>query len=66
ATMLMQRSNLGADAVAREIVARAAAGATHIVLPGSDRWLWRCKRLAPHSFLRWLAGIRRRRHSIGG
>jgi len=66
AEKLMRRSNLEADAVAREIVARAAAGATHIVLPASYRWLWRFKRFAPRSFLRWLAGIRQRRHSNGG
>lgn len=62
----MQRSNLEADAVAREIVARSAAGATHVVLPRAHRWLWRFKRLAPRSFLRWLAGMRQRRHSNGG
>jgi short-subunit dehydrogenase len=56
----MDRSNLEADAVAREIVTRAAAGATHIVLPARYRWLWRYKRLAPRTFLRWLADIRQR------
>ncbi len=66
AEKLIQRSNLEADAVAREIVVKAAAGATHIVLPTSYRWLWRCKRLAPRSYLRWLAGLRRRRLSYGG
>ncbi len=60
AQKLMQRSNLEADAVAEEIVSRAAAGATHIVLPGTYRWLWRYKRLAPRSFIRWLSQIRRR------
>ncbi len=60
AEKMMQRSNLEADAVATEILTRAAAGATHIVLPGEYRWLWRYKRLAPRSFLRWLAGIRQR------
>ncbi len=57
---MMQRSNLEADAVALEIVARAAGGATHMVLPRTYRWLWRYKRLAPRSFLRWLARIRQR------
>jgi len=66
ATKLMDRSNLEADAVAREIISKAAASATHVVLPGSYRWLWRFKRLAPRSFLRWLAGFRQRRHSSGG
>ena len=63
ALKMMQRSNLEADEVAAEIVARAAAGATHVVLPGSYRWLWRYKRLAPRSFLRWLARIRQRTFS---
>lgn len=63
AEKMMQRSNLEADEVAREIVTRAAAGATHIVLPGGYRWLWRYKRLAPRSFLRWLARIRQRTFS---
>ncbi len=66
ATRLMKRSNLAADAVAREIIAKAAGGATHVVLPGSYRWLWRFKRHAPGFFQRWLAGFRRRRHSRGG
>jgi len=60
AQKMMQRSNLEADQVAGEILARAAAGATHIVLPGSYRWLWRYKRLAPRAFLRWMARIRQR------
>lgn len=63
AQKMMQRSNLEADEVAGEIVARAAAGATHVVLPGTYRWLWRYKRLAPRSFLRWLARIRQRTFS---
>lgn len=53
-------------AVARDIIIKAAANATHIVLPASYRWLWRFKRFAPRSFLRWLADIRQRRHSNGG
>jgi short-subunit dehydrogenase len=60
---MMQRSNLEADVVAEEILRRAAAGATHIVLPGSYRWLWRYKRLAPRAFLHWLARIRQRTFS---
>ena len=58
AQKMMNKSNLEAGPVAEEILSRAAAGATHIVLPGGYRWLWRYKRLAPRSFLRWLAGIR--------
>ena len=60
AQKMMQRSNLEADAVALEIVSRAAAGATHIVLPGSFRWLWRFKRLAPRAYLNWMVSLRRR------
>ncbi|MGH8252347.1 MAG: SDR family NAD(P)-dependent oxidoreductase [Steroidobacteraceae bacterium] len=63
AERLMQRSELEADAVAAEIVARAGAGAIHIVLPDNYRWLWRLKRLAPRFFLRRLAAMRRRRSS---
>jgi NAD(P)-dependent dehydrogenase (short-subunit alcohol dehydrogenase family) len=60
AQKMMQRSNLEADEVAGEILSRAAAGATHIVLPGSYRWLWRYKRLAPRAFLRWMTRIRQK------
>jgi len=60
AQKMMQASNLEADAVALEIVLRAAAGATHIVLPARYRWLWRFKRLAPRTYLRWMVSIRRR------
>ena len=60
AEKMMQRSNLEAAAVAREILERAAGGATHIVLPASYRWLWRFKRLAPRAFLRFMTRERRR------
>lgn len=60
AEKMMQRSNLEADAVAREILDRAAGGATHVVLPAAYRWLWRYKRLAPRAFLRWMTRIRQR------
>jgi short-subunit dehydrogenase len=60
AQKMMQASNLEADTVALEIISRAAAGATHIVLPGRYRWLWRFKRLAPRAYLRWMAALRRR------
>jgi hypothetical protein len=56
----MQASNLAADAVALEIVTRAAAGATHVVLPARYRWLWRFKRLSPWGYLRWMLSLRRR------
>ena len=59
ARQMMQASNLEADAVALEIISRAAAGATHVVLPGRYRWLWRFKRLAPWACLRWMLSLRR-------
>ncbi len=66
AVKLMDRSNLEAGPVALEIVERAAGGALHIVLPASYRWLWRFKRLAPRTFMRWLAGRQRQSVSRGG
>ena len=60
AQKMMDRSQLEAGPVAEEILSRAAAGATHIVLPGPYRWLWRFKRLAPRAFLRWLVRVRQR------
>jgi len=60
ALKMMQASNLEADAVALEIVSRAAAGATHIVLPARYRWLWRFKRLAPRTYLGWMVSVQRR------
>lgn len=55
AERLMDRSSMAAGDVAGELLARAAAGEVHLVLPGDYRWLWRFKRLAPRSFMRWLA-----------
>ena len=60
ARKMMQASNLEADAVAHEILSRAAAGATHVVLPANYRWLWRFKRLSPRACLRWMLSLRRR------
>lgn len=60
AERLIDRANLDAGPVAEEILARAAGGALHVVLPSRYRWLWRFKRLAPGSFTRWLAAERRR------
>ena len=60
ARKMMQASNLEADAVALEIVSRAAAGETHIVLPGRYRWLWRFKRWSPRAYQRWMLSVRRR------
>jgi NAD(P)-dependent dehydrogenase (short-subunit alcohol dehydrogenase family) len=66
AERLMERSKIGATAVAREVLERAAAGEIHVVLPGSYRWLWRFKRLAPRSFMRWLGRRRMRLPPQGG
>ena len=66
AERLMDRSSMSANEIAGEILARAAAGETHLVLPATYRWLWRFKRLAPRSFMRWLARQRWRRPSQGG
>jgi NAD(P)-dependent dehydrogenase (short-subunit alcohol dehydrogenase family) len=66
AERLMDRSSMAASGIAREVLARAAAGATHLVLPATYRWLWRFKRLAPRSFMRWLARQRWRRATQGG
>lgn len=63
AQKMMQRSNLEAGAVAAEILDRASRGATHIVLPAAYRWLWRCKRLAPRTFLRWMTRMRQKAFS---
>ena len=60
AQKMMHASNLEADEVALEIITRAAAGATHIVLPARYRWLWRFKRMAPHAYLRWMVSLQRR------
>jgi len=66
AERLMDRSRMAASDIAGEILARAAAGETHLVMPATYRWLWRFKRLAPRSFMRWLARQRWRRPSQGG
>jgi len=63
---VMDRSRMDAAAVAAEILARAAAGEVHLVLPADYRWLWRFKRAAPRRFMRWLAGQRWRRAPPGG
>jgi NAD(P)-dependent dehydrogenase (short-subunit alcohol dehydrogenase family) len=66
AERLMDRSSMAADAVARDVLARAAAGEAYLVLPREYRWLWRFKRLAPGAFARWLARQRWRRPPQGG
>ena len=63
---LMDQSRTNATAVAREILARAAAGEIHLVLPADYRWLWRFKRIAPRRFMRWIGRRRLRRAPQGG
>lgn len=63
ARRIMQASNLEADVVAREILARAAAGEEHVVLPREYRWLWRFKRLSPRAFQRFMLGFRARKEA---
>jgi hypothetical protein len=65
AERLMERSSMPAEAVAGEILARAAKGEVHLVLPAEYRWLWRYKRLAPRRFMRWLARQRGPRPAEG-
>jgi short-subunit dehydrogenase len=66
AERLMDRSSMAASDIAGEILARASTGEMHLVLPSTYRWLWRFKRLAPRSFMRWLARQRWRRPAQGG
>lgn len=63
ARKIMHASNLEADVVAREILARAAAGEEHVVLPREYRWLWRFKRLAPRAFQRFMVRFRARKEA---
>ncbi len=58
AVRMMERSKVTAEEVALEILSRAATGDVHIVLPGHYRWLWRFKRLAPFTFIRWMRSLR--------
>jgi NAD(P)-dependent dehydrogenase (short-subunit alcohol dehydrogenase family) len=66
AERLMERSKLDAADVARELLERAAGGEIYVVLPAGYRWLWRFKRLAPRSFMRWLGRQSMRRLAQGG
>lgn len=63
ARKIMHASNLEADAVAREILGRAAAGEEHVVLPREYRWLWRFKRLSPRGFQRFMRWFRARKEA---
>lgn len=60
----LDRSNLEADEVAREILQRASTGELYIILPKAARKMWRMKRLAPTWFRkivkeRFIAAARR-------
>ena len=63
ARRIMHASNLEADAVAREILARVADGEGHVVLPREDRWLWRFQRLSPRWFQRFMVDFRARKEA---
>jgi NAD(P)-dependent dehydrogenase (short-subunit alcohol dehydrogenase family) len=63
ARKIMHMSKLEAGPVALEILARAAAGETHIVLPRQYRYLWRFKRLSPGAFQRFMIRFRERREA---
>lgn len=54
ARKLMTGSRYTAERAAADILAAAAAGAVHVVVPPPYRTLWRLKRLAPRWFLGWL------------
>jgi len=63
ARRIMHASNLEASPVALEILARAAAGETHVVLPGEYRFLWWYKRLAPSRFQRFMVRFREKKEA---
>ena len=56
---LMAGSKTNADQIAETVLAAAARGETHIVLPRMYRMLWRWKRWAPRRFVRMYARMRR-------
>lgn len=58
ARKVMDSSSVDADSVAAEILARAAARRTHVVLPGPYRRLWRFKRFSPALFTRLFPRMR--------
>jgi NAD(P)-dependent dehydrogenase (short-subunit alcohol dehydrogenase family) len=63
ARKIMHTSNLEAEPVALEILSRAAAGSTYIVLPREYRFLWRYKRLAPRAFQRFMVRFREKKEA---
>ena len=63
ARKIMHMSNLEAEPVALEILARAAVGERHLVLPREYRFLWRFKRLAPGAFQRFMIRFREKKEA---
>jgi short-subunit dehydrogenase len=63
AKKIMHMSNLEAEPVAREILAGAAAGKVHVVLPSEYRTLWRFKRIAPGRFQRFMIRFREKKEA---
>jgi short-subunit dehydrogenase len=61
ASELIRTSSATAEHVARDLLIAAGRGKTHIVLPGSARWLWAIKRLMPSVFLNTLLPLAARR-----
>lgn len=61
ARKIMHKSNLEAAPVALEILARAAAGERHLVLPREYRFLWRYKRFSPGAFQRFMVRFQKKR-----
>ena len=55
ARRMMERSPFTAGDVAMAILAAAAAGRLHVVVPPQYARLWWLKRLAPMRFVRWMS-----------
>jgi short-subunit dehydrogenase len=60
---LMKASGYSAARAAGDVLRAAAKGKSHIVLPGSTRWLWALKRWMPSLFLNQLLPLGTRRAS---
>lgn len=61
ASELIRSSRVTAEGIAHALLIAAGRGKTHIVLPGSARWLWRIKRVLPSFFLNTLLPLAARR-----
>jgi len=60
AAQLMDNSSYTVEQVACDVLMQSGSGRTHIVLPGSARWLWRFKRWMPGLFLKSVVAMRER------